>query len=155
MERPMVQMSTVLGACVVVFLALPAPMCARPRAALQDKQDKAPATDKSDKAPQQKIRPEAASRITIEVTGGTNEVPVDNASIYVKYVEEHALKKDKKLELNVKTGREGIAHVPNAPMGRALVQVIAEGWKTFGRWYDITETKQVIKIHLERPPKWY
>jgi len=80
---------------------------------------------------------------------------VENASVYVKYVEERALRKDKKLELNVKTSREGIAHVPNAPLGRALVQVIAEGWKTYGRWYDITDPKQVIKIHLERPPKWY
>jgi len=57
-------------------------------------------------------------------------------------------------------GIAGWAGRPGEPelldrMGRALVQVIAEGWKTFGRWYDITETKQVIKIHLERPPKWY
>jgi len=154
MERLMIRICTVWGACVVVSLVASATVCARPKAS-QEKQDKAPATDKSDKSPQQKIQAEAASRITIEVTGGTNEAPVDNASVYVKYVEEHAIKKDKKLELNVKTSRDGIAHVPNAPMGRALVQVIAEGWKTFGRWYDITETKQVIKVHLERPPKWY
>jgi len=35
----------------------------------------------------------------------------------VKFIEEHSLKKDKKLEMNVKTSRDGIAHVPNAPMG--------------------------------------
>ena len=151
----MIRVFNVLGACAVVSLVAFAQTGAALPALAQDKQDKAAATDKSDKAAQQKIQPEAASRITIEVTGGTNEVPVDNASVYVKYVEEHAIKKDKKLELNVKTSREGIAHVPNAPMGRALVQVIAEGWKTFGRWYDITDTKQTIKIHLERPPKWY
>lgn len=98
---------------------------------------------------------EVQTRITIEVTGGEKNVPVENASVYVKFVEEHALKKDKKLEMNVKTSREGIAHVPNAPMGRALVQVIAEGWKTYGRWLDVTEPKQTIKVHLERPPKWY
>lgn len=94
-------------------------------------------------------------RITIEVTGGDKDVPVENASVYVKYVEEHAIKKNKKIELNVKTSREGLAHVPDAPMGRALVQIVAEGWKPYGRWYDITDPKQVIKIHLERPPKWY
>jgi hypothetical protein len=123
-------------------------------ATTQEKEDKQ-SSDSSDKAAKTKIRPEAAGRITIEVTGGTNEVPVDNASVYVKYVEERTLRKDKKLELNVKTSRDGVAHVPNAPMGRALVQVIAEGWKTYGRWYDITDVKQIIKIHLERPPKWY
>ena len=95
------------------------------------------------------------SRLTIEVTGGEKAVPVENASVYVKYVEEHAIKKDKKVELNVKTNRDGVAHVAEAPLGRALVQIIADGWKTYGRWYDITDPHQVIKIRLERPPKWY
>ena len=100
-------------------------------------------------------RPDVQSRITIEVTGGDKDTPVENASVYVKYVEEHKIKKNKTTELNVKTNRDGIAHVPDAPLGRAMIQVIAEGWKTHGRWYDITDPKQSIKIHLERPPKWY
>jgi len=95
------------------------------------------------------------TRITIEVSGGDKETPVENASVYVKYVEERKLRKDKKLEMNVKTNRDGVAHVPNAPLGRVLIQVIAAGWKPHGRWYDITDTKQVFKIRLERPPKWY
>ncbi len=98
---------------------------------------------------------DAQTRITIEVTGGEKSVPVENASVYVKFIEEHSLKKDKKLEMNVKTSRDGIAHVPNAPMGRVLVQVVAEGWKTYGRWLDITDPKQTIKVHLEKPPRWY
>ncbi len=96
-----------------------------------------------------------SNRLTIEVTGGEKSVPVENASVYVKYVEEHVIKRDKKVELNVKTNREGIAHVSEAPLGRALIQIIAEGWKTYGRWYDITDPHQVIKVRLERPPKWY
>jgi hypothetical protein len=100
-------------------------------------------------------RPGAASRFTIEVTGGENNVPVENASVYVKYIEERKLLKDKKLELSVKTNREGIAHVPDAKPGRVLVQIVADGWKTYGRWFDITDPKQSIKVHLERPPKWY
>ncbi len=95
------------------------------------------------------------SRVTIEVSGGEKEIPVENASIYLKYVEEHKLKKDRQVELNVKTNRDGTAHIPEAPTGRVLVQVVAEGWKTYGRWYDITEAKQTIKVRLERPAKWY
>jgi len=98
---------------------------------------------------------EIQARITIEVTGGEKNIPIENASVYVKFIEEHAIKKDTKLEMNVKTSREGVAHVPNAPMGRVLVQVVAEGWKTYGRWMDITDAKQTIKVHLEKPPKWY
>jgi hypothetical protein len=96
-----------------------------------------------------------STRVTIEVTGGDKDNPIENASVYLKYVEEHKIAKNKQFELNVKTNREGIAHVPDAPLGRVLIQIVAEGWKTFGRWYDITGTKEPIKIHLERPPKWY
>jgi hypothetical protein len=95
------------------------------------------------------------SRVTIEVSGGEKDGPVENASVYLKYVQERKLKKNKKVELNVKTNREGTAHIPEAPTGRVLIQVVADGWKTYGRWYDITDAKQTIKVHLERPPKWY
>jgi hypothetical protein len=98
---------------------------------------------------------DATSRVTIEVSGGEKESPVENASVYLKYMEEHKLKKDRKVELNVKTNRDGTAHIPEAPTGRILLQVVADGWKTYGRWYDITEAKQTIKVHLERPAKWY
>jgi hypothetical protein len=100
-------------------------------------------------------RPVASARITIAVTGGEKDTPIENASVYLKYIEEHKLAKDKQYELNVKTNRDGIAHVPDAPLGRVLIQIVAEGWKTYGRWYDITDTKEPIKIHLDRPPKWY
>jgi hypothetical protein len=109
----------------------------------------------SPKEPAPQDQGESLSRVTIEVLGGEKDTPVENASVYLKYVEERKLKKDKKLELNVKTNREGIAHIPNTPFGRVLIQVVAEGWKAYGRWYDINEAKQTIKIHLERPPKWY
>jgi len=100
-------------------------------------------------------KPEQQTRITVEVKGGDAETPVENASVYVKFVEEHKIKKNKTLEINVKTNRDGIAHVPDAPLGRALIQIVADGWKTYGRWYDISDPAQIIKIHLERPPKWY
>lgn len=96
----------------------------------------------------------SARRLTIEVTGGDDNKPVENASVYVKTEEQHVLK-DKKTEENVKTNIQGIAHVPDPPTGRVLIQVVADGWKPFGHWYDITDLKQVVKIHLDRPPKWY
>lgn len=98
--------------------------------------------------------PSPLNRITIEVTGGEAKKPVENASVYVKTIEQHLIK-DKKFEVNVKTNMKGVAHVPDAPMGRVLIQIVADGWKTYGHWYDITDPKQVIRIHLDRPPKWY
>ena len=131
------------GACLAASLVLSCQVSA------QNPPDSSPAPKSSAAAP----NPE--SRITIEVTGGEKEAPVENASVYFKYVEEHKIKKNKTMELNVKTNREGLAHVPDAPLGRVLIQVVAEGWKSYGRWYDIIDPKQSIKIHLERPPKWY
>ncbi len=101
-----------------------------------------------------KENPAPIPRLTIEVTGGDANKPVDNASVYVKTEEDHLIK-DKKTEQNVKTNKDGVAHLPDPPLGRVLIQVVAEGWKPFGHWYDITDSKQVVKIHLERPPKWY
>src|SRR5215467_4760265 len=97
----------------------------------------------------------AAKRLRIEVSGGEKNVAVENASVYLKYVEEKKLGKDRKYELNVKTNRSGVAHIPDPPLGRVLIQIVAEGWKTYGKYYDLTDPGEVIKIHLDRPPKWY
>lgn len=116
----------------------------------QDPQEKSPPPSKP-----KAIRPELGNRLRIEVTGGEKNQPVENASVYVKFVETRKLRKDKKYEMNVKTNRDGIAQVPDAPEGRVLIQVIAEGWKTFGRWYDLDEPQPTVKIRLERPVRWY
>src|SRR3984893_11328239 len=85
--------------------------------------------------------PAPIPRLTIEVTGGDANKPVENASVYVKTLNQHLIK-DKKTEINVKTNPGGVAHIPAAPTGRVLIQ-------------DITDQQQVIKVHLDRPPKWY
>lgn len=112
------------------------------------------ASVRAQQSPPAKSSPAPIPRLTIEVTGGDANKPVENASVYVK-TEEERLIKDKKTEQNVKTNQEGIAHVPQPPTGRVLIQVVADGWKPFGRWFDVPDPRQVIKIHLDRPPKWY
>jgi hypothetical protein len=97
----------------------------------------------------------AVKKLTIEVSGGEKNVAVENASVYLKYGEERKLRKDRKYALNVKTNRDGTAHIPDPPLGKVLIQVVAEGWKTFGEYYDLGEARSVIKIHLDRPRKWY
>ena len=97
----------------------------------------------------------AAKRLRIEVTAGEKNVAVENASVYLKFVEEKKLGKDRKYALNVKTNRSGVAHIPDPPMGKVLIQIVADGWKTYGKYYELTDPGEVIKIHLDRPPKWY
>jgi hypothetical protein len=51
-----------------------------------------------------------STRVTIEVTGGDKDGPIENASVYLKYEEERKIVRNKRFELNVKTNRVGIAH---------------------------------------------
>jgi len=97
----------------------------------------------------------AVKKLTIEVSGGEKNAAVENASVYLKYSEEKKLRKDKKYALNVKTNRDGTAHIPDPPLGRVLIQVVADGWKTYGQYYVLDDGGTVIKIHLDRPTKWY
>jgi hypothetical protein len=97
----------------------------------------------------------ANKRLTIEVTGGDKNVAVVDASVYLKFNEGRLLRKDRKYELNVKTNRDGTAHIPDPPLGKVLIQIVADGWKTYGQYYELKDGATVIKIHLERPPKWY
>ncbi len=95
-------------------------------------------------------------RLTIMVTGGEDKQPVDNASVYVRYIEERKVIKDKKIEMNLKTNTSGICHVlPEIPKGKFTIQVIADGWKTFGDVYESNQDEQTINFSLVRPPKWY
>src|ERR1700720_1107953 len=99
-----------------------------------------------------KETPAPVPRLTIEITGGDADKPIENASVYLK-TQEDRLIKDKETEVTAKTHRQGAAHVRHPPVGRVLIHVVAEGWKPYGCWYDIPDSKQVVKIHLDRPPK--
>jgi len=97
----------------------------------------------------------ATTKLRIEVKAGDKDEPVDNAAVYVKFTRERSLRKDEKIEMNTKTNRSGVAIVGDVPRGKVLVQVIAQGWKTFGQWYDLEKAEQTINIKLQRPTRWY
>ncbi len=82
--------------------------------------------------------------------------PVGNASVYVRfYANGGFLHHDKLAELDLKTNQDGSVKVPEIPQGKILIQVIAKGWHTFGKWYDIEKDEESIVINLEPPPHWY
>jgi hypothetical protein len=97
----------------------------------------------------------ALTNLRIVVTAGKKNQPVENASVYVRYKEARFLRKDKKVELDLKTNREGVATMRDLHRGDIIVQVVAQGWKTFGRRFTLDQAKQTIHIKLEEPPHWY
>jgi len=94
------------------------------------------------------------TKLRIVVTG--NEKPVSNASVYVRYNEPGGLlHHDKLAEMNFKTNMDGTVKVPEIPRGKILIQVIAKGWHTYGKWYEIETDTETVQIKLEPPPHWY
>ena len=94
------------------------------------------------------------ARLRITVTGGDANKPVVDASVYVKWVEDRKIRKDRTIEVNLKTNQEGVTRSPEIPRGRILIQVIAPGWKTYGEYHDINQSEQTIEIHLIRPKNY-
>jgi hypothetical protein len=95
------------------------------------------------------------TKIRIHVTDA-NDKPVSNASVYVRYYEAGGFLRHEKLaELSFKTTQEGSVKIPPIPQGKILIQVIAKGWHTFGKWYDIDKEEESVSIKLEPPPHWY
>ncbi len=114
-----------------------------------------PATAQEKKEAEEKPDKDARTDLRIEVVGGKKEVPVDNASVYLRFPRDGRSVRSKLLELNLKTNAQGVTRYEIAPRGKVLIQVIAPGWKTFGRWYTLEKEKETIRIQLEEPPRWY
>ena len=95
-------------------------------------------------------------KLRIEVKGDSGK-PVANASVYVRYdIPGNLLRKDKLAELDLKTNGDGSVRVPAVPQGRILIQVIAPGWHTYGKWYNLEgKDEDSVEIKLDPPHRWY
>ena len=95
------------------------------------------------------------TRIRIQVNTKDGK-PVGNASVYVRYYASGGfLRHDKLAELDLKTNQDGSVKVPELPQGKIMIQVIAKGWHTYGRWFNVEKDEETITIHLKPPPHWY
>ena len=151
----MVRNSAVFAALLISALVAGPGAFASPAAFARRGGQSQDAPAKSEAPKKTKSEPPDLLTIHIEVTGGEKNKPIENASVYVRYNEPHKFKSDKLVELDVKTSTAGKVRVPQVPKGKILIQVVAEGWKTFGRWFDLTDDEQVFKIHLDKPHQWY
>ena len=95
------------------------------------------------------------TRLRIQVTD-SNGKNVANASVYVRYNKAGGfLHKDKLAELDLKTNEQGGVKVPPVPQGNIMIQVIATGLHTFGKWYEVNKDEDTIEIKLPPPTHWY
>ncbi len=95
------------------------------------------------------------TKLHLRVLNGEGK-PVGNASVYVRFYTDAGFRHRHSLaELDLKTNQDGTVKVPPVPQGKILIQVIATGWHTFGKWYDVEQDQDSIEIKLEPPPHWY
>jgi hypothetical protein len=95
------------------------------------------------------------AKLRIQVNGG-NGKPIGNASVYVRFDEPGGfLHHEKHIEMNFRTNEDGSVKVPPVPQGKILIQVIATGWRTYGKWYDVDQDEESIEINLDPPAHWY
>lgn len=96
--------------------------------------------------------PPSTAHISVSVIKDTNNKPVENAAVIF-----HPMQGERdKGYMELKTNEEGKAVIDVIPIGDTLrVQVIADGFQTYGGDYKVdTDTKDIV-IRLKRPQKQY
>jgi hypothetical protein len=78
-----------------------------------------------------------------------NGKPIRNASIILHQVDEHG--NQEKGGFQLKTSEDGKTDYDGAPYGKLRVQVIAQGFQTYGQDYDVNQPEQEIVVKLKRP----
>ena len=94
-------------------------------------------------------------RIEVKTLGGA---PVERASVIVRFVEGRSIAKlGKKIRTTweTRTNMEGVAKIPPLPQGKIMIQVIAKGYQTFGKEFEILEPEKTIEIKLNPPQPQY
>lgn len=79
--------------------------------------------------------------------------PVRNASVVMHPVEKNG--KQSKGGLQIKTDADGKASFDGVPYGKLRVQVLAQGFQTFGDDYSIDKPTVEITIKMKRPQGQY
>ena len=97
------------------------------------------------------------TRIKVVVTTQSGK-PIDRASVIVKFLESpNILKLGKRTPVRweVRTNQEGEIKVPELPQGKIQIQVIAKGYQTFGKVFDIADEEKTVEIKLNPPQQQY
>ena len=93
--------------------------------------------------------------ITVKTQAGR---PVGQAAVIVRFVKGHSvlkLGKAVRTQWEIRSNQDGEALVPAIPQGQIRVQIIANGYQTYGETFDVTDTEKTIDIKLNPPQQQY
>lgn len=95
--------------------------------------------------------------ITVKLTNQFNK-PVENAYVILDFLGDHKASKmgmREKLHWEVRSNLQGITHFPSIRQGKIRLQVIAQGYQTYGEVLDIDQEEKTIELKLLPPQKQY
>lgn len=96
--------------------------------------------------------PPPMAALTVTVVKASDGTPLENAAVV--FHPKLGSKDEGNMEL--KTNSEGKATLTIVPLGsEVLVQVIAQGYRTFGKKYDVPTSKRSITIKMLPPEQQY
>ena len=96
---------------------------------------------------------EPTAAINFLVLKDDNGKPVRNAAVIMHPVNSHG--KQQRGGMELKTDSEGKSSFDGVPYGKLRVQVLAQGFQTFGEDYDVNQAKMDLTIKLKRPQGQY
>jgi uncharacterized GH25 family protein len=94
-----------------------------------------------------------SATLAFVVIKDSNGKPVRNAEIVLHPVDKDGHQQDNGAEL--KTHEDGKASIDGVPYGKWRVQVIAQGFKTYGEDFDINQPNHAFTIKLQKPAEQY
>ena len=93
------------------------------------------------------------SNLSFLVVRDYNGKPVKNAAVVLHPVSRKG--KQDKGGLELKTDNDGRTNIDGIPYGPLRVQVVAQGFQTFGEDYEIGKPETAITVKLKRPAELY
>jgi len=96
---------------------------------------------------------EPTSWLNFVVVKDDNGKPVRNAAVVMHPV--NARGQQEKGGMELKTNADGKADFDGIPYGLLRVQVLAQGFQTYGGDFDIDKPKMEITVKLKRPQQQY
>src|SRR5882672_5560191 len=96
---------------------------------------------------------EQLSILSFVVLKDHNGKPIRNASVIMHPVKGNG--QQAKTGLELKTDAEGKTSFDGVPFGKLRVQVIAQGYQTFGDDYSVDKAEMEIVVKMKRPGEQY
>jgi len=95
--------------------------------------------------------PPSTAKVSVSVVKDANGKPIENAAVVF-----HLSGEEGKGNMEMKTNEEGKAVIDVIPIGDTMrLQVIANGFQTYGEDYKIDSDSKEITVRLKRPQSQY